>query len=155
MAETFVLMTYVVSNALAFFSSDAARGGKKVTGYVTLGTNDLGRATAFYDFLFRIVGIPRYKEEPGRWVAWRAASGEPAVAVALLADGERATAGNGSMVALAFRTPAEVAAVHALAVALGGADEGAPDLRDGGKYFAAFFRDRDGNKLNAFCELGA
>jgi hypothetical protein len=46
----------------------------------------------------------------------------------LLADGERATAGNGSMVALAFRTPAEVAAVHALVV-LGGADEGAPDLR--------------------------
>ncbi len=154
MAENFVLMTYVVSNALASFSSNAARGEKKVIGHATLGTNDLGRATAFYDFLFRIVGIPRYREEPGRWVAWGAANGEPAVVVAL-ADGERATAGNGAMVALAFRTPAEVAAIHALAVALGGADEGAPDLRDDGKRFTAFFRDRDGNKLNAFCDLAA
>ena len=131
MAENFVLMTHVVSNALASFSSNAARGEKKVIGNVTLGTNDLGRATAFYDFLFRIVGIPRYMEEPGRWVAWGAKNGEPAVVVALPADGERATAGNGAMVALAFRTPAEVAAIHALAVALGGADEGAPDVRDG------------------------
>jgi catechol 2,3-dioxygenase-like lactoylglutathione lyase family enzyme len=126
-----------------------------VIGYVTLGTNDLGQATAFYDFLFRIVGVPRSKEEPGQWVAWggNAANGEPAMAVVRPADGERATAGNGAMVALALRTPGEVAAVHALAVALGGTDEGGPALRDGGRYFAAYFRDRDGNKLNAFCEL--
>jgi catechol 2,3-dioxygenase-like lactoylglutathione lyase family enzyme len=124
-----------------------------VIGYVTLGTNDLDRATAYYDFLFRVVGIRRSKEEPGRWVAWGASPDAPAVAVAVPHDGKRATAGNGAMVALELKTPAEVAVVHALAVALGGSDEGAPGPRDDGKYFAAFFRDRDGNKLNAFCEL--
>jgi catechol 2,3-dioxygenase-like lactoylglutathione lyase family enzyme len=128
-------------------------GETKVIGYVTIGTNDLGKATAFYDFLFRIVGIRRVMEEPGRWVAWGASPGAPAVAVALPQTHERATAGNGAMVALELKTAAEVAAVHALAVALGGSDEGAPGPREDGKYFAAFFRDRDGNKLNAFCEL--
>jgi hypothetical protein len=122
-------------------------------GYVTLGTNDLSTATAYYDLLFRIVGIRRSREEPGRYVAWSVAPDAPAVAVAVPSDGERATAGNGAMVALALKTPAEVAVVHAVAVALGGKDEGAPGPRDGGKYFAAFFRDRDGNKLNAFCEM--
>jgi catechol 2,3-dioxygenase-like lactoylglutathione lyase family enzyme len=131
------------------------RGDRKVIGYVTLGTNDLGKAAAFYDFLFRVVGIRRFKEEPGRWIAWGVSPDAPAVAVAVPSDGRRATAGNGSMVALALKTPAEVAALHALAVALGGEDEGAPGPREDGKYFAAFFRDRDGNKLNAFCELQA
>jgi predicted lactoylglutathione lyase len=77
------------------------------------------------------------------------------MAVAVPYDGERAAAGNGTMVSLELKSPAEVAAIHALAVALGGTDEGAPDLRDGGRHFAAYFRDRDGNKLNAFCELEA
>ena len=124
-------------------------------GYVTLGTNDLGKATAFYDFLFRIVGIPRFMEEPGRYVAWGPSPDAPSVAVAVPFDGERATVGNGTMVALELKSPAEVAAIHALAVALGGTDEGAPGPSDGGKYFTGFFRDRDGNKLNAFCELEA
>jgi catechol 2,3-dioxygenase-like lactoylglutathione lyase family enzyme len=122
-----------------------------VIGYVTLGTNDLGKATAFYDFLFRVVGVRRAKEQPGAWVAWGTGSEAPSMAVAIPFDGGRATAGNGSMVALQLRSPAEVAAVHALAVALGGIDEGAPMPRDEGRTFAAFFRDRDGNKLNAFC----
>jgi catechol 2,3-dioxygenase-like lactoylglutathione lyase family enzyme len=130
-------------------------GETNVIGYVTIGTNDLGRATAFYDFLFGFVGIRRVREEPGRWVAWGASPASPSVAVAVPHNRERATAGNGAMVALEFKTAAEVAAVHALAVALGGSDEGAPGPREDGRYFAAFFRDRDGNKLNAFCELGA
>jgi catechol 2,3-dioxygenase-like lactoylglutathione lyase family enzyme len=124
-------------------------------GYVTLGTNDLRKAAAFYDFLFRMIGVRRVMEEPGRYVAWSAAPDRPAVAVAVPYDGERATVGNGAMVALELKSPAEVAAVHALAVALGGKDDGGPGPRDGGKYFAAFFRDRDGNKLHAFCETKA
>jgi hypothetical protein len=124
-----------------------------VIGYVTLGTNDLGEAAAYYDFLFRLIGVRRFMEEPGRYVAWSKSPDGPAIAVAVPADGARATVGNGAMVALELQTPAEVAAVHALAVALGGTDEGAPGPRDNGKYFSGFFRDRDGNKLNAFCEM--
>lgn len=41
-------------------------------------------------------------------------------------------------------------AVHAKALELGGTDEGAPGPR-GEQFYAGYFRDLDGNKLNAFC----
>lgn len=55
-----------------------------------------------------------------------------------------------ALLALACRDPAQVQAVHAKAIALGGKDEGAPGDRGGG-FYAAYFRDLDGNKFNAFC----
>ena len=53
------------------------------------------------------------------------------------------------MVALECADRAQVDAVHARAMAMGGADEGAPGERWPG-FYAGYFRDRDGNKLNAF-----
>jgi hypothetical protein len=38
-----------------------------------------------------------------------------------------------------------------LALNLGGTDEGAPGPRGGDGFYAGYFRDLDGNKLNAFC----
>jgi len=64
-------------------------------------------------------------------------------------DGKPATVGNGVMVALAAASKAQVDAIHAKALALGGADEGAPGPRGPG-FYAGYFRDLDGNKLNAF-----
>jgi predicted lactoylglutathione lyase len=43
----------------------------------------------------------------------------------------------------------QVDRIHALALANGGSDEGAPGVRANG-FYAAYFRDPDGNKLNAF-----
>ncbi len=40
--------------------------------------------------------------------------------------------------------------LHALALAHGGTDEGAPGPRGDGGFYAGYFRDPDGNKLNAF-----
>ncbi len=40
--------------------------------------------------------------------------------------------------------------LHAKALELGGTDEGAPGPSGDG-FYAAYFRDLDGNKLNAFC----
>ncbi|MEL6508064.1 MAG: VOC family protein, partial [Pseudomonadota bacterium] len=39
---------------------------------------------------------------------------------------------------------------HEIALAKGGSGEGKPGLRGGG-FYAAYFRDPDGNKLNAYC----
>ena len=55
-----------------------------------------------------------------------------------------------SMVALAAANPDQVKALHAKALALGAKDEGAPGPRGSG-FYGAYFRDLDGNKLNAFC----
>ena len=118
-------------------------------GYVTLGTNKLTEASSFYDQLFTVTGAGRVYEGDN-FVAWSTGPGAPAVSVIEPYDGKAATVGNGVMVALAVDSPEKVQAVHARALELGGTDEGAPGERAGG-FYAAYFRDLDGNKLNAFC----
>lgn len=118
-------------------------------GYVTLGTNDLARAAKFYDALLAELGAKRYLEMD-RLVAWTAGEGRPGIGVCKPFDGKEACIGNGSMVALAVDSPAKVQQLYDKALELGGKDEGAPGLRFG-NFYAAYFRDPDGNKLNAFC----
>lgn len=118
-------------------------------GYVTLGTNDLARSTAFYDALLGELGAKRIMESP-RFVAWGTSMQAPSIGVILPFDGQPATRGNGTMVALAVKSPAQVDALHAKALELGGSDEGAPGERFKG-FYAGYFRDLDGNKLNFFC----
>ena len=73
-------------------------------GYVTLGTNDLERAVAFYDELLAVLGAGRFMEEEN-FVAWAVAPDQPALSVTRPWDGATATAGNGTMVALAVDSP--------------------------------------------------
>jgi predicted lactoylglutathione lyase len=54
------------------------------------------------------------------------------------------------MVALAVPTPADVDRIYALAMRLGSKDEGPAGPR-GDMFYAGYFRDLDGNKLNVFC----
>lgn len=122
-------------------------------GYVTLGTNDLDRAVAFYDELLELLGATRFMEEE-QFVAWTTDPRSPGLSVTRPWDGQPATVGNGTMVALHADAPATVAAVHAKALELGGSDEGAPGERGSG-FYAGYFRDLDGNKLNVFCLTAA
>ena len=117
-------------------------------GYVTLGTNDMERAGKFYDALLGELGAKRAMEMP-TFVAWATAPNTPMVSVIKPYDGKAATVGNGVMVALAVASKAQVDALHEKALALGGKDEGAPGPRGDG-FYAGYFRDLDGNKLNAF-----
>ncbi|HTF36054.1 MAG TPA: VOC family protein [Myxococcota bacterium] len=117
-------------------------------GYTTFGTNDLPRAARFYDALLAEFGAKRAMEM-GNFIAWAAAPGGPMVAVTKPFDGKPATMGNGVMVALAAKSKAQVDAIHRKALQLGGKDEGAPGPRGDG-FYAGYFRDLDGNKLNAF-----
>jgi predicted lactoylglutathione lyase len=123
-------------------------------GYVTLGTNDLDRAAAFYDQLLALVGAGRFMATD-QFIAWTVAPDKPGLSVTKPYDGNPATVGNGVMIALAVKEPAQVDALHARALELGGTDEGAPGPRGEGGFYAAYFRDLDGNKLNAFCMTGA
>ena len=118
-------------------------------GYVTFGTNNLLKAAAFYDALAQEMGAGRVMET-GKFIAW----GMPGAAMLFLIkpnDGKPATVGNGVMVALAASDTAMVDRVYKLAMSLGGTDEGAPGDRGGG-FYAAYFRDPEGNKLNVFCQ---
>jgi len=119
-------------------------------GYVTLGTNDIDRAAEFYDALLLEIGASRFMEAD-TFIAWAVAPDTPALSVTKPFDGEAASVGNGVMVALAVDSRDKVGALHQKALDLGGKDEGAPGLRGDTGFYAAYFRDLDGNKLNAFC----
>jgi predicted lactoylglutathione lyase len=123
------------------------QGGMLMLGYVTLGTNDLARSAAFYDALAKEMGAGRTMETE-KFIAW----GAPNSAMVFLikpADGNSATVGNGVMAALVAKDAAQVDRLYEVAMSLGAKCEGPPGDRGGG-FYAAYFRDLDGNKLNAF-----
>ncbi|MXO86687.1 VOC family protein [Altererythrobacter aurantiacus] len=120
-------------------------------GYVTLGTNDLERAAEFYDPIAKELGFGRMMEFDS-FIAWGDMTSEQAgLALTKPFDGGEASVGNGTMVALLAKDAEQVRRVHAQALELGGTDEGAPGPRGDDGFYAAYFRDRDGNKLNVFC----
>lgn len=118
-------------------------------GYVTLGTSDLAQGAAFYDALAAELGVGRMMESE-TFIAWGEPGGGAGIGLTKPFDGNPASVGNGVMVALEAKDAEQVARLHALALSLGGTDEGAPGPRGGG-FHAGYFRDLDGNKLNAFC----
>jgi catechol 2,3-dioxygenase-like lactoylglutathione lyase family enzyme len=117
-------------------------------GYVTLGTNNLPRAVAFYDTLLGEIGAKRMMETDD-FVAWAVKPDLPGLGVTKPFDKKAATVGNGVMVALAVDSSAKVDALHRKAMQLGAKDEGAPGKRSD-NFYAGYFRDLDGNKLNFF-----
>lgn len=118
-------------------------------GYVTIGTNNLARAAAFYDALLGELGAKRMMESD-QFVAWGIKPDQPGLGVTKPFDKKAASVGNGVMVALIVERPEEVNRLHRKALQLGGTDEGAPGPRGEG-FYAGYFRDLDGNKLNFFC----
>ena len=117
-------------------------------GYVTLGTTDLQRAARFYDQLLGELGAKRFLDTE-TFIAWTVSPGGPGLSVTQPFDGNPATVGNGVMVALVMDSRTKVDALYAKALELGATDEGAPGQRTEG-FYAGYFRDLDGNKLNAF-----
>lgn len=123
-------------------------------GYVTLGTNDLPRAAAFYDLVCGELGHGRMMEFDS-FIAWGAWDGGAGIGLTKPFDGNAASVGNGVMVALQAKDRDQVQRLYDIALANGGTDEGAPGPRgepdeNGMLFYAAYFRDPDGNKLNAF-----
>lgn len=125
-------------------------------GYITLGTNDLDRARTFYDALLGELGARRmmeFGEDLGGFTLWGTGMDKPGIAVTRPYDGAPAHQGNGHMAALTVLKRAQVDGLHAKALELGGTCDGPPGLRgDEGPqaFYAAYFRDLDGNKLCAF-----
>ena len=114
----------------------------------TLGTSDLQRAARFYDAIAGEMGIGRMMDFE-TFIAWGAPGGGAGIGLTKPFDGKPATVGNGVMVALEAKDKDQVQRLYDIALAHGGTDEGAPGPRGEG-FYAGYFRDPDGNKLNAF-----
>jgi catechol 2,3-dioxygenase-like lactoylglutathione lyase family enzyme len=129
--------------------------------YVYCGTNDLERATAFYDATLAPLGMRRCVTGDADWdhisAGWGIYEDDGAYELAFWIgkpfNQQPATTGNGSMVAFSARSWKEVNDFHAAALAHGGSSEGAPGLRTqyNPDFYAAYVRDPDGNKLAAVC----
>jgi len=118
-------------------------------GYVTLGTNDRERGAKFYDAVCAEIGVGRMMETD-QYIGWGKPDGGAGIGLTTPFDGNPATVGNGVMVALEATDEAHVQRIYDAALANGGTCEGPPGPRSEG-FYAAYFRDPDGNKLNAFC----
>ncbi|WP_265569858.1 VOC family protein [Sphingomicrobium nitratireducens] len=118
-------------------------------GYVTLGTDDLERARAFYDALLELIGVRRLMTLDNGFTIYAESADEPAICLTRPQNGEPATDGNGQMVALRLDSRRRVRELHEKALKLGGLDEGAPGYREPEEmgFYAAYFRDPDGHKL--------
>ncbi len=118
-------------------------------GYVTLGANDFEGTAAFYDQLLAVCGAQRLMELEG-FILWGTSMEKACLALAKPFDRNPATVGNGVMVAIQTDSTEAVGALYNKALELGGSDEGPPGDRGDG-FYAGYFRDPEGNKLNAFC----
>jgi catechol 2,3-dioxygenase-like lactoylglutathione lyase family enzyme len=118
--------------------------------YVTIGTNDMDKALAFYDSLLGSMGGSRLMATP-KGQAYRLSSGALFM-VTRPYDDEVACFGNGTMIALGVDSAEEVAAAYDKAIELGATCEGKPGKRGAFGVFS-YVRDLDGNKL-AFCKIG-
>jgi catechol 2,3-dioxygenase-like lactoylglutathione lyase family enzyme len=121
-------------------------------GYATLGTNNLPRALAFYDALLSEIGAKRLWDSP-RGTAYGTSPTAPGLGIMTPFNGQPASAGNGTMLALSADSWAQVDAFYTQALLHGGKSEGMPGLRlqYGCDFYAAYVRDPDGNKLAVVC----
>ena len=120
--------------------------------YMTLGTNDLPTARMFYGPTLATLGLVSLSDGDTESAYGPPGAENPGLYITQPYDGQPATRGNGTMLALTAKTPAQVDAFHAAAIANGGRDEGRPGLRYSPTFYACYVRDPDGNKLSAVCD---
>lgn len=120
--------------------------------YVTVGADDLVRAKRFYDALLPALGYGLTVGPEGLSYVLPGSTALPDFYVKPTFDGAPATAGNGAMVAFEAADQGQVRALHAAALAAGGADEGAPGFRAayGPRFYVGYLRDPQGNKIALF-----
>lgn len=118
--------------------------------HVTVGTNDLNKARAFYDTVLGTLGLKRIADLDENGSIW--GENAPSFFVLKPANGQPASVGNGVTVSFEAPNRAAIDAFHAAALAAGCPDEGAPGTRDWApNAYAAYTRDLDGNKLAVYC----
>ncbi|MEP8536867.1 VOC family protein [Enterobacter asburiae] len=125
--------------------------------YITIGTNDFQRATAFYDAIFKVLGYSRLPAWTKDWAMW-GDENNPDEGFSFCFcppfDRQPATAGNGTMFAFRAANAEIVRRFHAAGLLAGGKSEGMPGTRTayGPDFYVAYLRDPDGHKLACVCQ---
>ena len=125
----------------------------KVIGFVMVGTNDLKKASKFYDAVLAHLDLKKVTITE-RYIGYGHSSDDTNVKFYITKphNKEAATFGNGTMVALLADTKEAVDKFYTTALENGATDEGKPGVRSDGNYYG-YIRDLDGNKITARCVL--
>ncbi len=115
-------------------------------GYVTIGTNDMDKACAFYDGLLGELGGKQVFGQD-RIKFYSNGPGNPMLAVCIPYDEQAQHCGNGNMIAIPGGSKEGVDKLYAKAIELGATDDGEPGDRIPDVFYGAYVRDLDGNKL--------
>jgi catechol 2,3-dioxygenase-like lactoylglutathione lyase family enzyme len=116
--------------------------------HVSVGVSDLDRAANFYEMTLAALGLSRVVTRPATIGFGKA---YPEFWINLRADMAPVEPGSGVHICLRAKSSDEIDAFHAAALKAGGSSDGAPGLRphDRVRYYAAFVRDPDGNRIEA------
>ena len=116
--------------------------------HVSVGTNSVAAARAFYDPVMACLGL-RVLNSDNESVDY--GSSDIFFSVETPVDGRSASAGNGVHIAFKVMNREMVREFYQTALANGGSDAGPPGLRPkyDAHYFSAFVCDPEGNKLEA------
>jgi catechol 2,3-dioxygenase-like lactoylglutathione lyase family enzyme len=116
--------------------------------HISVGVSDLERSARFYELALAPLGLLRLVTRPGTVGFGKS---YPEFWINLRAGMSPVSPESGSHICLRANSTSEVDAFHAAALNAGGSDDGAPGLRphDRVRYYAAFIRDPDGNRIEA------
>ena len=121
-------------------------------GFVMVGTNNLDKATKFYDTLLDVIKLERVvTSEKYIGYASKEKPNEVEFYITNPVNKEKATFGNGTQISFLVNSKDIVNSFYNAGIKLGGKDEGAPGIRSGDYY--CYFRDLDGNKICAFTKI--
>lgn len=117
--------------------------------HISIGTNQLEQATAFYNALLPTLNINRVVEHE-QAVAY-GKNGYPTFWVQIPFDQQKASVGNGSHIGFMATSKAQVQQFYQLAIELGASCNGKPGPRSeyGEPYYGCFVIDLDGHKIEA------
>jgi predicted lactoylglutathione lyase len=121
-------------------------------GFVMIGTNDLNKATKFYDVLLEVIDLKRVVTNE-KYIGYSSIEKPEDIEfyVTNPVNKEKATYGNGTQVSFVLKSKETVDKFYNLGIKLGGKDEGAPGVRSGDYY--CYIRDLDGNKICSFAKI--
>ena len=121
-------------------------------GFVMIGTNDLNKATKFYDVLLEVIDLKRVVTNE-KYIGYSSKEKPECIEfyVTNPVNKEKATYGNGTQISFVLKSKETVDKFYKLGIKLGGKDEGAPGIRSGDYY--CYIRDFDGNKICSFAKI--
>jgi len=121
-------------------------------GFVMIGSNDLNKATKFYDILLEVIDLKRVITNE-KYIGYSSKEKPEDIEfyVTNPINKKEATYGNGTQISFVLKSKETVDKFYNLGVKLGGKDEGAPGIRSGDYY--CYIRDLDGNKICSFAKI--